>query len=103
MDHLVIAPIAIPLLAGTAMVLVGEQRRGLKAALGLASVVTLLVLAVLLLLLADGALRPGGADAAAATVRVYRLGDWPALFLVVLLAARGLTGTDHVDGRERER
>ncbi|MEO3385901.1 Na+/H+ antiporter subunit C [Mesorhizobium sp. CAU 1741] len=26
-----------------------------------------------------------------------------ALFLVVLLAARGLTGTDHVDGREPER
>jgi multicomponent K+:H+ antiporter subunit C len=26
-----------------------------------------------------------------------------ALFLVLLLAARGLTGTDHVDGRERER
>ena len=25
-----------------------------------------------------------------------------ALFLVVLLASRGLTGTDHVDGRERE-
>ena len=25
-----------------------------------------------------------------------------ALFLVVLLAARGLTGTDHVDGREGE-
>ncbi len=25
-----------------------------------------------------------------------------ALFLVVLLAARGLTGTDHVDGAERE-
>ncbi|HEX7770165.1 MAG TPA: Na+/H+ antiporter subunit C [Dokdonella sp.] len=25
-----------------------------------------------------------------------------ALFLVVLLAARGLTGTDHVDGQERE-
>lgn len=26
-----------------------------------------------------------------------------ALFLVVLLAARGLTGTDHVDGKEPER
>jgi multicomponent K+:H+ antiporter subunit C len=26
-----------------------------------------------------------------------------ALFLVVLLAARGLTGTDHVDGKERDR
>ena len=26
-----------------------------------------------------------------------------ALFLVVLLAARGFTGTDHVDGRERGR
>lgn len=26
-----------------------------------------------------------------------------ALFLVILLAARGLTGTDHVDGRESDR
>ncbi|HET7570346.1 MAG TPA: Na+/H+ antiporter subunit C [Gammaproteobacteria bacterium] len=26
-----------------------------------------------------------------------------ALFLVVLLASRGFTGTDHVDGKERER
>jgi multicomponent K+:H+ antiporter subunit C len=26
-----------------------------------------------------------------------------ALLLVVLIAARGLTGTDHVDGRERDR
>jgi multicomponent K+:H+ antiporter subunit C len=26
-----------------------------------------------------------------------------ALFLVMLLALRALTGTDHVDGRERER
>ncbi|MCZ7656450.1 MAG: Na+/H+ antiporter subunit C [Xanthobacteraceae bacterium] len=26
-----------------------------------------------------------------------------ALFLILLIAARGLTGTDHVDGRERER
>lgn len=26
-----------------------------------------------------------------------------ALFLVVLLAARGLTGTDHVDGREQDK
>ncbi|HEY9569142.1 MAG TPA: Na+/H+ antiporter subunit C [Thalassobaculum sp.] len=26
-----------------------------------------------------------------------------ALFLVVLLAARGLTGSDHVDGREQEK
>jgi multicomponent K+:H+ antiporter subunit C len=26
-----------------------------------------------------------------------------ALFLVILLAARGLTGTDHVDGREQSR
>ena len=25
-----------------------------------------------------------------------------ALFLVVMIAARGLTGTDHVDGKERE-
>src|SRR3546814_5340967 len=36
-SHLTIAPIVIPLLAGTLMVLIGEQRRTLKAALGVTS------------------------------------------------------------------
>src|SRR3546814_17694522 len=73
-DQLTLAPFVSPLLAGTLMVLIGEQRRTLKAALGVTSAFGLVAVAILLLVLADGA--PAGADAAA--VRVYRLGNWPA-------------------------
>ncbi|GAA0596227.1 monovalent cation/H+ antiporter subunit D [Craurococcus roseus] len=84
-DHLVVAPVVVPLLAGALMVLAGEGRRGLNAALGLASTAALVGLALALLRLADAA----GADgAAAAAVRVYRLGDWPALFAIVLVLDR---------------
>ena len=48
-DHLVIAPIVVPLVAGALMVLAGEGRRGLNAALGLASPAALVVLALALL------------------------------------------------------
>src|SRR4051812_37980280 len=84
MDHLTIAPIVIPLLAGTLMLLIGERRRPLKAAIGIASALLQLAAAILLLLLADGAI--AGTDAAA--VRVYRLGDWPSLFGIVLVLDR---------------
>ena len=86
MDHLTIAPIVIPLLAGTLMVLIGERRRTVQ-----------------------GRARPRlGARAARrgdrcccawrtarirrvrtrAAVRVYRLGDWPSLFGIVLVLDR---------------
>lgn len=80
MDHLTIAPIVIPLLAGTIMVLAGERRRAFKAGLGLASTLLLLVLAVMLLRMAD--------STDTAMVRVYRLGDWPSLFGIVLVLDR---------------
>ncbi len=81
MDHLTIAPILIPLLVGALMMLIDERRRTLKAALGVASALVLLAVAILLVLLADSA--TPGPDAAA--VRVYRLGDWPSLFGIVLV------------------
>lgn len=84
MDHLTIAPILVPLLAGALMMLIDERRRTLKAALGVASALTLLALAVLLLMMADGT-APG---TNAATVRVYRLGNWPSLFGIVLVLDR---------------
>jgi multicomponent K+:H+ antiporter subunit D len=84
MDHLMIAPILIPLLVGALMMLIDERRRTLKAALGVASALVLLAVAILLLFLADGA--TPGPDAAA--VRVYRLGDWPSLFAIVLVLDR---------------
>jgi multicomponent K+:H+ antiporter subunit D len=79
-DHLTIAPIIIPLLIGTLMILIGERSRGIKAALGLASALALLVVAVTLLWIADGT--------DGATVRVYRLGNWPSLFAIVLVLDR---------------
>ncbi|AWJ86978.1 monovalent cation/H+ antiporter subunit D (plasmid) [Azospirillum sp. TSH58] len=83
MNHLVIAPIIIPLLVGALLMLIDERRRALKATLGVASASVLLALAVLLLYLTDHTAT--GADA---TVRVYRLGDWPSLFGIVLVLDR---------------
>jgi multicomponent K+:H+ antiporter subunit D len=83
-DHLVILPIVLPLAIGAAMVLVGEGRRTLRAALGLASALALLAVAIALLRQADGA-APGAGTAVA---RVYRLGDWSSLFGIVLVLDR---------------
>jgi len=79
-DHLTIAPIVIPLVAGALMVLAGERQRTLKLILGLASVLALVTVSVILLLGADASER--------AVVQVYRLGDWPALFGIVLVLDR---------------
>ncbi len=83
MDHLVIVPVVLPLLAGAVMVLIGDRSRNLKAALGLLSVLLLLCVAVLLLYLAD---RPAGAGTP--MLRAYLLGDWPSPFGIVLVADR---------------
>jgi multicomponent K+:H+ antiporter subunit D len=79
-DHLAIAPIVIPLLTAALMILIGGQRRNLIVTLGLVSVTALLVVAIVLLWGADS----GGAS----TVRVYRLGNWPSLFAIVLVVDR---------------
>jgi multicomponent K+:H+ antiporter subunit D len=82
LDHLIIAPIIIPLFAALIMMLIGEQRRPLKAALGLFSALSLVAISVALLVVASiEAEGPG-------TARVYRLGDWPAIFAIVLVLDR---------------
>lgn len=78
-SHLTIAPIVVPMLAGAAMILAGERQRGATVALGLASAVALMALSAALLVLAD---EPGAA------VRIYRLGDWPSSFGIVLVLDR---------------
>ncbi len=80
MTHLVIAPIIIPLFAGALMMLLGERRRVLQTALGLAATAALVVVAAMLLLRADGA--------SAAEVQLYRLGNWPSSFGIVLVLDR---------------
>jgi multicomponent K+:H+ antiporter subunit D len=74
-DHLVVLPIVLPLVAGALIVLVDERRYALKATISLASLCALLVIGVALLAVGD-------------TARVYALGDWPAPFGIVLVADR---------------
>lgn len=80
-DHLLIAPIVIPLIAGAIMLAIGgEQRRNINAVLGVISTFALVAISVALLRAADAA--PTG------MAGVYRLGDWPAPFAIVLAADR---------------
>jgi multicomponent K+:H+ antiporter subunit D len=81
--HLMIAPVVLPLLAGVAMLLLDERRRGLKTVISLASTFALVGIAIALLAMSDvaGAGPPSRAGA-------YRLGDWPAPFGIVLVVDR---------------
>jgi len=74
-DHLLIAPLLIPLIAGALMLFYDDRRRWLKFGIGLAAI---LLLANVSLSLLD---RVGQADGA----RVYILGNWPVPMGIVLV------------------
>jgi multicomponent K+:H+ antiporter subunit D len=75
--HLTIVPVALPLFTAALLLLLGERRHALKAAVSLASLAALLAAAVALVGAADQRLAP-----------VYALGDWAAPFGIVLVADR---------------
>jgi len=80
-DHLIIAPVVLPLLAGAVMLaLGGERRRNVNAALNVATTFALVAISIALLRAADAA--------ASGVTGVYRLGDWPAPFAIVLVVDR---------------
>jgi multicomponent K+:H+ antiporter subunit D len=80
-DHLMVAPVVLPLVAGAAMLLLdGERRRNVKAAINVLSTFALVAIAITLLGMSDAA--PTG------VAGVYRLGDWPAPFGIVLVVDR---------------
>ena len=120
LNHLIIVPVLLPLVVGAAMIPINQKHHGLKFAASAASGVLLWLLSLALLQMADGGHWPGG-------IGVYLASNWAApfgialvvdrlaalmlvltaivigfattaLFLVVLLASRGFSGTDHVDG-----
>src|SRR5690606_29702877 len=72
LDHLVIAPIVLPLVAAALMLLLDERRRPVRTALSLASTFGLLAIAIVLMAMADAS--PPGAGVS----RTYPLGNWPA-------------------------
>lgn len=82
-DHLMVAPVVLPLLAGAVMLFLGERRRGLKAALNVASTFALVAIAAALIVLADA-----DPTERSSHVGVYRMGDWPAPFGIVFVVDR---------------
>jgi len=80
-EHLMIAPVVLPSFAGAVMLaLGGEARRNVNAALNLVTTFTLVAISIALLRAAESA--PTG------VAGVYRLGDWPTPFAIVLVADR---------------
>jgi multicomponent K+:H+ antiporter subunit D len=76
-NHLVILPILVPLLAGTVLLLMSGRAEALRRTIGLGAALVLLPVALRLVsAVADG------------THLVYELGAWPAPFGIVLVADR---------------
>ncbi|MBM6584466.1 monovalent cation/H+ antiporter subunit D, partial [Microvirga sp. BT689] len=84
LDHLIIVPILLPLVSAAVMLLLDERRRGLKGGIGIATTVTLLIVSITLLRVADMAPAASGGSVA----KVYQLGNWPAPFGIVLVLDR---------------
>ena len=76
-EHLPIVPIALPLLAGAIALTVDERRIALKAAMSMGTALLLVAAGIVLTVIAN-----------ASTVAVYRIGDWPAPFGIVLVVDR---------------
>src|SRR3546814_3088196 len=77
-SHLIIVPIVLPLLAGSAMLLFEERSRSLKAGINLAASLALVATTIPFLHMA-------GSDGPQS---VYLLGNWPAPFGIVLEIGR---------------
>lgn len=77
-DHLVLLPVLLPLIAAAVLVPIEERRHGLKLGINLASVLGLLIVALLLMIGAD---QEGG-------IRPYFLANWPAPFGITLVVDR---------------
>ncbi|HEX2892044.1 monovalent cation/H+ antiporter subunit D [Vineibacter terrae] len=77
MHHLLIVPIALPLVSGALLMVYDERRQFLKGVINLISALTTLYVAIRLLQFAD-----------TSATGVYLLGNWPAPFGIVLVVDR---------------
>ena len=84
LQHLPILPVVIPLVAGAVMLLFAESRRTTRTFIALSATLANLVVAVLLVDMANGGLP----DTWPEGIAVYLLGGWQAPFGIVLVADR---------------
>ena len=81
-DHLIVAPVLLPLASSALMLLFDERRRRAKSLISLATCFALLVIALMLMHASAS-----GNEGDLAT-RAYRIGGWPAGFGIVLALDR---------------
>lgn len=81
LNHLIIAPILLPLVASGLLLLLDERRRIAKNTIALATLIANLVISVMLI---AQTVRVGAGGQSA--TRVYLVGDWAAPFGIVLVA-----------------
>ncbi len=81
-QHLLIAPILLPMATGAALLLFDERRHRFKAGVNIASTLLLLILSIALLRIADISPGPGS------LTHSYAVGGWPAPFGIVLVLDR---------------
>jgi multicomponent K+:H+ antiporter subunit D len=79
-DHLIVAPVLLPLIASALTLVLNERHRLLKRAIALGTSLALLVISIMLL---RGAASAGFAGEPATTA--YPIGAWPAPFGIVLV------------------
>lgn len=84
LQHLVVLPILVPLLAGALLPFIRETHRGMRLTLVLSSVLMQLVIALVLLYLTSDAAPYIWMEG----VGVYAIGSWPAPFGIVLVVDR---------------
>jgi multicomponent K+:H+ antiporter subunit D len=84
LEHLAVLPIAVPLLAGAAMLLVSESRHTTRLVLAFTSLLVQLGAALALLIVTSDATREVWPEG----IYVYAIGSWPAPFGIVLVVDR---------------
>ncbi len=82
-EHLIIAPILIPLITGALLLFLDDRGRKLKATLSILATCALLIISILLLRFADT-----NGDANEGRIAVYLLGNWPPPFAINLVLDR---------------
>ncbi|MCO5146269.1 MAG: monovalent cation/H+ antiporter subunit D [Aquamicrobium sp.] len=82
-EHLVIAPVVLPMVAGALLLFFDDRERLLKATVSIMTAVALLAISVTLLIAAHSGGEPG-----AGRIVVYLLGNWPPPFAILLVLDR---------------